>query len=58
QVLARGQLKANEWAEAVSQVVGGKCGGKGESAQGSGTEVARVDEAVQVAKDFAQTKQA
>ncbi|KAJ2323569.1 Alanine--tRNA ligase [Coemansia sp. RSA 2702] len=58
EVLARGQLKANEWAEAVSQVVGGKCGGKGESAQGSGTEVARVDEAVQVAKDFAQTKQA
>ncbi|KAJ2801952.1 Alanine--tRNA ligase [Coemansia guatemalensis] len=50
-LVARG-LKANEWAEAVSAVVGGKKGGKEESAQGSGSEIARADEAVRVAKDF------
>lgn len=45
-------LKANEWAEAVSQVVGGKKGGKEESAQGSGTETEKAEEAVEVAERF------
>ncbi|KAJ2121232.1 Alanine--tRNA ligase [Coemansia sp. RSA 720] len=55
ELLPRG-LKACEWADAVSQVVGGKKGGKDESAQGSGTEVAKIDEAIQAAKDFVKTR--
>ncbi|KAJ2158574.1 Alanine--tRNA ligase [Coemansia sp. RSA 552] len=54
-IVAKG-LKASEWADAVSKVVGGKKGGKDESAQGSGTEVGRVDEAVQVADEFAKAR--
>ncbi|KAJ2770918.1 Alanine--tRNA ligase, partial [Coemansia nantahalensis] len=52
---ARG-LKAGEWAAAVAAVVGGKSGGKDESAQGSGTEVAKADEAVRVAQEHAQAR--
>ncbi|KAJ1944093.1 Alanine--tRNA ligase, partial [Linderina pennispora] len=48
-------LKAGEWADAVSKIVGGKKGGKDESAQGSGTETARVAEAVAAAQEFAKT---
>ncbi|KAJ2718309.1 Alanine--tRNA ligase [Coemansia sp. Benny D115] len=49
-------LKANEWAECVSQIVGGKKGGKEESAQGSGTEVARIGEAINAAEEFANAR--
>ncbi|KAJ2130752.1 Alanine--tRNA ligase, partial [Coemansia sp. RSA 921] len=55
ELLSRG-LKACEWADAVSQVVGGKKGGKDESAQGSGTEVAKIDEAIQAAKEFVKAR--
>ncbi|KAJ2829423.1 Alanine--tRNA ligase, partial [Coemansia erecta] len=55
ELLSRG-LKASEWADAVSQIVGGKKGGKDESAQGSGTEVAKIDEAIQAAKDFVKAR--
>ncbi|KAI9500524.1 alanyl-tRNA synthetase [Coemansia spiralis] len=48
-------LKANEWAEAVSKVVGGKKGGKEDAAQGSGTEVNKVGEAIAVAEEFIKT---
>ncbi|KAJ1935448.1 Alanine--tRNA ligase, partial [Kickxella alabastrina] len=51
-LIARG-LKAHEWAECVSQIVGGKKGGKDESAQGSGTEVQRIDEAIKAAEQYA-----
>ncbi|KAJ2784978.1 Alanine--tRNA ligase [Coemansia javaensis] len=51
-LVARG-LSAGAWAAAVAAVVGGKSGGKDESAQGSGTDVARVDEAVRVAEEHA-----
>ncbi|KAJ1665128.1 Alanine--tRNA ligase [Coemansia sp. RSA 1646] len=50
-LVARG-LKANEWADVVAAIVGGKNGGKEESARGSGTEVDRVDEAVAAAENF------
>ncbi|KAJ1732552.1 Alanine--tRNA ligase [Coemansia sp. Benny D160-2] len=53
-LVARG-LKANEWADAVAAVVGGKNGGKEESARGSGTLVDKIDEAVEVAKEFAKS---
>ncbi|KAJ1942460.1 Alanine--tRNA ligase [Linderina macrospora] len=52
QLVSRG-LKASEWAGAVSAVVGGKKGGKDESAQGSGTETGKIAEAVQAAEEFA-----
>jgi alanyl-tRNA synthetase len=50
------QLNALEWADVVSQKVGGKKGGREESAQGSGSDVQKVDEAVRLALDFAKLK--
>ncbi|KAJ2887502.1 Alanine--tRNA ligase [Coemansia aciculifera] len=52
QLVARG-LKANEWAAVVSAVVGGKKGGNAESAQGAGTEVEKIDDAVVKASEYA-----
>ncbi|OLY85745.1 Alanine-tRNA ligase [Smittium mucronatum] len=46
-------LHANKWAESVSGVIGGKFGGKSESAQGSGTNVDAVSEAENIAASFA-----
>lgn len=46
-------LKANEWAGAVAQVLGGKSGGKTESAMGSGEAVGKIDEAIAAAVSFA-----
>ncbi|KAJ2395176.1 Alanine--tRNA ligase, partial [Coemansia sp. RSA 2603] len=46
-------LKASEWAKCVSEIVGGKNGGKDESATGSGTEVAKIDEAIMAAEEYA-----
>ncbi|KAJ2410468.1 Alanine--tRNA ligase [Coemansia sp. RSA 2530] len=51
-LVARG-LKASDWAAAVSAVVGGKKGGNDESAQGSGSEVAKIDDAIVAATEFA-----
>ncbi|KAJ1965720.1 Alanine--tRNA ligase, partial [Dimargaris xerosporica] len=48
-------FKAIDWANAVKAVVGGKCGGKDEMAQGSGTEVTKVEEACQVADQWAKS---
>ncbi|KAJ2237439.1 Alanine--tRNA ligase [Coemansia sp. RSA 1722] len=48
-------LKANEWARCVSEIVGGKNGGKEESAQGSGVDVSKVDEAIKAAEEFVKT---
>ncbi|KAJ1643212.1 Alanine--tRNA ligase [Coemansia asiatica] len=53
-IVQRG-LKANEWAKCVSDIVGGKNGGKEESAQGSGVDVSKVDEAIKAAEEFAKT---
>lgn len=49
-------LKANEWIQQLSSVVGGKGGGKPESAQASGTNYDRVDELMELAKKFAGSK--
>ena len=49
-------LKANEWCNAVKDLIGGKGGGKPESAQASGTNVASLAEAMRVAEEFAMQK--
>jgi len=46
-------LKANEWAQAVAEVIGGRSGGKEDAAMGAGTETSKVQEAVLVAETFA-----
>ncbi|KAL8895891.1 MAG: hypothetical protein Q9192_003389 [Flavoplaca navasiana] len=43
---------ATEWASTVSQVVGGKAGGKGATCIGNGTEPGKVDEAVETATRY------
>ncbi|KAJ2565383.1 Alanine--tRNA ligase, partial [Coemansia sp. RSA 1836] len=51
-LVARG-LKASDWAASVSAVVGGKKGGNDETAQGSGSEVAKIDDAIVAAMEYA-----
>ena len=53
--MSRG-LKADEWVKAVSGVIGGKSGGKDISAQASGPNVQRLQEAIHVAEEFAKMK--
>ena len=45
-------LDARQWATKVSEIVGGKAGGKDESAQGVGVELGKVEEAVTAAKSY------
>ncbi|KAL5507592.1 ALA1 [Sanghuangporus vaninii] len=45
-------FNAKVWANAVSEVLGGKAGGKDEGAQGVGVNVDKVDEALNVAKEL------
>lgn len=49
-------LKANEWIQHVSTIIGGKGGGKAESAQASGPNYDKVDEVLSLAKKFAVAK--
>ena len=49
-------LKANDWCNSVIGMMGGKGGGKPESAQASGTNVSCLDEAMKVAEKFAMDK--
>jgi len=49
-------LKANEWVAKVAQVVGGKGGGKQDSAQASGNKIDMLEMAIQTANEFAQLK--
>ncbi|XP_063974984.1 alanine--tRNA ligase, cytoplasmic [Diachasmimorpha longicaudata] len=49
-------LKANEWIQAISPLMGGKGGGKAESAQASGGNVNALEEALKVAREFAGMK--
>lgn len=49
-------LKANEWIQSISQIINGKGGGKAESAQGSGTNIAAIKQAIEVASEFAKMK--
>jgi len=48
---------ASKWASSVSDLVGGKAGGKGATALGAGTEVAKVDDAVEVARKYLESLQ-
>ncbi|OBZ68342.1 Alanine--tRNA ligase [Grifola frondosa] len=43
-------LDARSWAAAVTEVVGGKAGGKEDGAQGVGVDVSRIEEALEVAR--------
>jgi len=54
-LVARG-LNAGEWARTIAAFLGGKGGGKPTTAQGSGPNVGRIDEAVGEARAFAQGK--
>ncbi|GFX50064.1 alanine--tRNA ligase, cytoplasmic [Trichonephila clavipes] len=49
-------LKAYEWVQQVTEVIGGKGGGKPESAQATGTNTTAVSEAMNLAKKFAELK--
>jgi len=49
-------LKASDWAGVVAEKVGGKKGGKDETAQGSGDKPDSVDDAVEAAAQFAKLK--
>lgn len=44
--------KAKEWSDIVQGFVGGKAGVKGTIAQGNGTEVNKVDEALKAATEY------
>ena len=46
-------LKAGEWVRAVSEIVGGKGGGRPEAAQGGGTNLAKVKDAIEGANNYA-----
>ena len=46
-------LKAGDWVREVSQVLGGKGGGRPEQAQGGGKDVSRLADAMETAKRFA-----
>jgi len=50
------QLDAGTWAKEVASVCGGKGGGKAESAQASGDDVAKLEEAMKRALTFANEK--
>jgi alanyl-tRNA synthetase len=45
-------LVANDWAAKVAEAVGGKAGGKGATCLGSGTNVDKIDEGVDLAQKY------
>lgn len=49
-------LKANEWVQEVAKKIGGKGGGKPDSAQASGNNGVPVSDLLDLAKKFAETK--
>lgn len=49
-------FKAVDWAGSISEILGGRMGGKDDSAQGSGDKVGQVDAAMEVANAFARLK--
>ncbi|RMD39391.1 hypothetical protein DV735_g5734, partial [Chaetothyriales sp. CBS 134920] len=49
---AKAGLNSSEWAATVSNLVGGKAGGKAPVAIGNGTDVAHVDDALKAATDY------
>ncbi|EYB99703.1 hypothetical protein Y032_0120g894 [Ancylostoma ceylanicum] len=53
--LVDGGLKANLWVNEVCTILGGRGGGKDANAQATGENIDRLDEAVALARKFAQT---
>jgi alanyl-tRNA synthetase len=51
--LAKRGLNASDWVRAAAQVLGGKGGGKPTSAQGGGTDLAKIRQAMETAESFA-----
>lgn len=49
-------LKANEWVQHISAEMGGKGGGKSESAQATGSNYDKIDNVVELARKFASSK--
>ncbi|CAH0726665.1 unnamed protein product, partial [Brenthis ino] len=49
-------LLASEWVQAIVPIIGGKGGGKSESAQASGNKPEALNEAIKIARDFALSK--
>lgn len=49
-------LKANEWIQAITPMMQGKGGGKSESAQASGGNIACLNEVMTKANEFANQK--
>ncbi|GJQ69695.1 hypothetical protein Trydic_g22267 [Trypoxylus dichotomus] len=49
-------LKANEWVLSIASIMDGKGGGKGDSAQASGSNTACLNQVLDLALQFAQTK--
>ncbi|XP_014616197.1 PREDICTED: alanine--tRNA ligase, cytoplasmic isoform X3 [Polistes canadensis] len=49
-------LKANEWVQEIAPLLGGKGGGKAESAQASGPNISSLHKIIQKAKEFANSK--
>ena len=52
----QGRLKAGDWVRETVGVMGGKGGGKPDSAQGAGSDLDKVRDAIKVAKTAAGTK--
>jgi alanyl-tRNA synthetase len=50
------QLNAKEWVEAPLSVLGGKGGGKPTTAQGQGSNVEKITDAIKAAEEFAKLK--
>ncbi len=50
------KIKANEWVGEALKLLGGKGGGRPTAAQGQGTEVAKVDDALAAATAFVKLK--
>jgi len=48
-------LKAGDWVREASRACGGKGGGRPDSAQGGGTEPAKINDAIEAARAYAQT---
>ncbi|CAG9784477.1 unnamed protein product [Diatraea saccharalis] len=49
-------LLASEWVQSVVSIIGGKGGGKAESAQASGSNPGNIKEAMKIAEEFAKSK--
>ncbi len=56
QSLCESGLTASDWVKVVAPVVGGKAGGSKVSAQATGSLLNKVQEAVKVAREFANSK--